>query len=300
MRLTACLLGFVLITSPALAIAPGHITVDGLDRTYLLHVPANLPAHPALILAFHGGGGTAAGMEKLTGFDALADERGFIMVYPQGLQRRWNDGRGTIKNKVDDAGFVAALITQLTAQYGVDPGRVYATGMSNGAILANTLGCRLAGQIAAIAPVSGSLPVDVARGCSPARPVSVLLIAGTADPIVPFNGGAVRNFHGRGEGGDVTGAPATSRFWAQVDGCKGFAAPIYPPVLRADDPTRLEQLDATACRSGVDVRLIEVQGGGHVWPGGAQYLPRFIIGPGSWQLNASAAIVDFFLTHPGR
>jgi polyhydroxybutyrate depolymerase len=295
----ALVLAFAAV-APGWASTAGQITAGGVERSYLLHVPAKLPAHPALIIALHGGGGTAEGMEKLTGFDALADAQGFITVYPQAIDRRWNDGRSTIKIKSDDVGFIAALVARLEAQYGIDPNRIYATGMSNGAIFANFLGCRLAGQLAAIAPVSGSLAADLTPPCAPARPISVLLIAGTADPIVPFNGGSVRNFHGRGVGGVVTGAPATADFWAQADGCGAFSPASFPPPLRADDPTRLEEKTTATCRNGTNVTLISVQGAGHVWPGGAQYLPRFIIGPGSWQMNASAEITAFFLAHPAR
>lgn len=284
----------------ALADETRQIEVGGVTRSYLLHLPAGLPPHPALILAFHGGGGTARGMARLTGFDGVADAEGFIVAYPQGLQRHWNDGRATIKNKADDVGFIAALIAKLTAQYGADPARIYATGISNGAIFTNLLGCRLSGRLAAIAPVAGSLAADAAPACAPARPLSVLLMAGTADPIVPFNGGNVRSFGGLGEGGAVIGAPATARFWARADGCGGFSAPQFPPPARTNDPTRLERLSATACPEGTAVQLIEIQGAGHVWPGGPQYLPRLIIGPGSWQIDASTAIANFFLAHPAR
>lgn len=301
MRLAVLLLGawLSLTALPARGDEPGQIDVGGLTRDYLVHVPPNPPAHPALILVFHGGGGTAEEIARLTQFDAVSDRDGFIVVYPQGLQRHWNDGLPGVKDKVDDVGFVAALLAQLGPQYGVDPKRIYATGLSNGAIFANDLACHLAGQIAGVAPVAGSLPVGVNPGCAPAHPVSVLLIAGMADPIVPYYGGAVRDFHGLGIGGAVLGAPRSFAFWEIVDGCRGTSAPSYPPPLRADDPTQLEIHDAQNCKAGTEVRLIGIEGAGHIWPGGAQYLPRFIIGPGSWQLDASAAIASFFLAHPG-
>lgn len=302
MRLAVLLLGAWLSFTavlPACADEPGQIDVGGLTCDYLLHLPPSLSAHPALIMVFHGGGGTAAQIARLTQFDAVSDQDGFVVVYPQGLQRHWNDGRPGVKDKVDDVGFVAALLARLASQYGVDPKRIYATGLSNGAIFSNYLGCRLAGQIAGIAPVAGSLPVGPNLNCAPAHPVSVLFIAGMADPVVPYDGGAVRNFHGLGIGGAVLGAPRSFAFWKIVDDCQGTSAPSYPPPLRAGDPTRLEIYDAQNCKAGTAVRLIGIEGAGHIWPGGAQYLPRFIIGAGSWQLDASAAIADFFLAHPG-
>jgi polyhydroxybutyrate depolymerase len=286
------------VTAPSRADTLGHVASGGVERNFLIHVPAKLPPHPALVLVFHGGGGTPAGMARLTGFDAQADQHGFIVVYPQGLERHWNDGRSTIKNKVDDVGFVTALVAQLTARYAIDPARIYATGMSNGAIFTNFLGCRMAGTFAAIAPVAGSLAVGMTPGCEPAGPLSVLMIAGTADPIMPFDGGAVRNFHGHGEGGYVLGAGHSAAFWQFIDGCAGTSAPLYPAPLVANDLTRLEIYKATGCRAGYDVQEINVLLAGHIWPGGPQYLPRFIIGPDSHQMNASAAITDFFLAHP--
>jgi polyhydroxybutyrate depolymerase len=277
------------------------ITVNGLVRFYVQHLPAPMPSGPVpVILAFHGGGGDGAGMASLTGLDALADRDGFIAVYPNGIDRHWNDGRRTIKNKVDDVGFISALLDRLEQLYPVDAGRIYATGISNGGMFTERLGCQLAGRIVAIAPVEGSMPADIAPTCQSAQPVTVLQIGGTADPIMPYDGGAVADFGGLGEGGVVLSVDRTMALWRSLDACAPPGpATRLPPIAPADD-TVVFETNAAPCSAGADVTLLSILGGGHTWPDGPQYLPKFIIGRVSHQLDASSAIAGFFLALPAR
>ncbi|MCI0540572.1 MAG: hypothetical protein L0Z50_35680, partial [Verrucomicrobiales bacterium] len=143
----------------------------GLKRTYRIHIPPSIPPSglpsgkrnkPApLLLALHGGGGAGKSMQKLAGLNALSDKEGFIAVYPDGVDGHWNDGRGldyrAHRENIDDVGFIAALIDRLGKDLNVDPGRVYVTGMSNGALFAHRLACEIPEKIAAIAPVEGTL-----------------------------------------------------------------------------------------------------------------------------------------------
>ncbi|UAK23718.1 alpha/beta hydrolase family esterase [Sphingomonas nostoxanthinifaciens] len=299
--ITAILIGTALLAQPAAARdQSGHLTFDGKDRTYAVHVPDGPPPPGgfAVILAFHGGGMQGAAMRKLTHFDQVADTRRFIVVYPDGLDKHWNDGRLTIRNPQDDVGFVSALIDRLESDYPVSRGRVYATGISNGALFAERLGCDLAGRIAAIAPVAGTLPADLAPRCRPAAPVAVMQIDGTADPIMPFGGGKVADFGGRGEGGVVLSVAATTDFWAGQDHCavRGVAEPL--PPIAPFDRTRIVATRATDCANSARVTLLTVFGGGHAWPGGMQYAPRLFIGSTSRQMDASQVIADFFLSQP--
>ena len=275
-----------------------HIMVDGIDRTYVVHEPRM--AQPAggfpVVLAFHGGGGTADSMVRLTGFNDIADARGLVIVYPDGIDRHWNDGRSTIKNKTDDVAFVRALLDDVGRNYPIDRGRVFATGISNGALFTQRLGCELSGEISAIAPVAGPIPADLAPHCQPARPVSVLQIEGDADPIIPYNGGKVVDFGGRGEGGIVLSTQETMSLWGRVDGCTGRSPVETLPQTADPDGTQVTRTYFLGCQIGAQVVLLTVLGGGHAWPGGPQYAPRFIIGPASRQLDASTAIVDFFLS----
>lgn len=287
----------MLVVSPAMAAdTTEQLQAAGQARSYALHVPDGAPPPGGfpLVLAFHGGGMQGAGMRRLTGLDAVADARRFIVAYPDGIDKHWNDGRGTIKNPQDDVGFVATLIDDVAAHQIVDRKRVFATGISNGALFAERLGCDLAGRIAAIAPVAGTLPADIAPACKPAQPVAVLQIDGTADPIMPFGGGPVADFGGRGEGGQVLSVARTVDFWARQDGCGMPDAP-QPLAPRAPlDRTRILRTAYARC----NVQLLTVEGGGHAWPGGAQYAPRLVIGAASRQIDASQAIADFFLAVP--
>jgi polyhydroxybutyrate depolymerase len=280
----------------------GQLTVGGKSRTFSLHIPDAPPPQGGfpVVLAFHGGGGQGANMRRLTGFDAVADRRGFIVVYPDGIDKHWNDGRSTIRNPQDDIGFVNALLDHLQATAPVDRSRVFATGASNGALFAERLGCDLAARIGAIAPVAGTLPADIAPACKPARPVAVLQIDGTADPIMPYDGGKVADFGGRGEGGVVLSVAATAAVWANRNGCKASATEIPLRPIAPLDPTRIVQQTFGGCAVAAPVKVLSVQGGGHTWPGGSQRRPVMLVGRTSRQTDASEAIADFFLGLPRR
>lgn len=271
------------------------LIVGGVTRTYVLHVPPHAPKSPALIVAFHGHLGSGANMEKLSGFDAPSDRKGFIVAYPDGLQRGWNDGRTGGSNTADDLGFATALVATLERQYGVDPERVYFTGFSNGATFSQYAACKMSTTVAAIAAVSGSMPVDDRPGCSPQRAISVLEIAGTDDPIMPYAGGEIELL-GMARGA-VLSFDATTQYWAQNAGCEAkpqvtALAPIAPA-----DGTSVQRAAYQGCRDGSAVVAYTVKGAGHTWPGGEQYLPRALIGISSTQLDATQTIVDFLLSH---
>src|SRR3954453_21116917 len=181
------------------------ITVDGRERAYTLHLPPAVATGTALplVLVFHGGGGEGKQMPALTGMNAIADREGFVTAYPDGIDRNWNDGRysqaiATQRFNLDDVGFVSMLIDELAATLPIGRSRVFATGISNGGMFSQRLGCELADKGAAIAPVAGSLPGVLAPGCAPSRPMPVLMIHGDTDPLVPWNGGPVAGSGNRG------------------------------------------------------------------------------------------------------
>lgn len=275
------------------------LTVDGVARHYLVHVPPAATHRPLpLLVVLHGGGSRAESMSRFTGLDTLADRVGVIVVYPQGLDRHWNDGRATIKRKVDDVGFIRALLDRIEHEQPVDPHRVGVAGISNGAIFAERLGCDLADRITLVAAIAGSLAEDYRVDCRPTRPVSVLQFDGTSDPIVPYTGGSVADFGGHGEGGRVLSVDATAAFWAANDRCPSPDAPEALPPRASLDPTRVFLQRWRDCRDGTDVAVYRIQQGGHTWPGGPQYLPRFIVGRASRQIDASAILVDDLVDHP--
>lgn len=293
-------LGLAGITSAQAADdASRSLRVDGLERSYLLHLPPGdtRAPHP-LLLVFHGGGSHARSMPRFTHLDGLADHAGMVVAYLEGVDTHWNDGRATIKHKVDDVGFVRALLDTLEREQSIDPRRIYATGISNGGIFVERLACDLSDRIVGIAAVAGTLAQDYQPACHPAQPVSVLQFDGTADPIVPYGGGKVVDFGGRGEGGLVLSVDATMAFWAGADGCMGAGPVEALPHHALLDPTRVTRRAWPGCRHGSDVALYTIEGGGHTWPGGPQYLPKLVVGRASRQIDASAVMVQFFLDHP--
>ena len=270
--------------------------MGGLTRTYLGHLP---PAYDGvsplpLVLAFHGGGGRASGMNELTHLNDVADKHGFVVVYPDGYKLHWGDGRGVSPSEmdgVDDVAFVSALIDALARQYKLDLRRVYATGISNGGFFSERLACDLSNKIAAIASVAATLSQNLADSCAPGRPVSFLLIQGTADPLVPWQGGQVV-----GERGQVVSAAAAIQKWVGLDGCAGAPTMSSLPDT-AHDGTQVQITQYTGCQQQTEVALYLVQNGGHTWPGGKQYLPESIVGKASRQCDAGEVIWAFFQGH---
>jgi polyhydroxybutyrate depolymerase len=279
------------------------ILSGGLERTYIVHVGAGYDKNrpTPLLIVLHGGGGDGQGMIKLTGFNDVADENNFIVVYPDGFEKHWNDGRAVQSysaqtQNIDDVAFISALIDHLSGEYNIDAKRVYVTGMSNGAFMSNRLGCKLSNKIAAIAPVAGNMPANIAPVCAPARPVSALIINGTEDPLVPWSGGYAHI--GQVKLGEVLSVEETVKFW--VDNAKCSSPPLIAQLPDKDpsDGTNVTTETYKGCADSAEVILYKVEGGGHTWPGGPQYLPRLIIGSTSRDFNASEVIWQFFSQHP--
>jgi polyhydroxybutyrate depolymerase len=186
--------------------------------------------------------------------------------------------------------FLVGLVTKVQHDYGVAPGHVFVTGMSNGGFMSNRLACDRADVFAAVAPVAGTLGVGVA--CNPSQPVSVWEAHGTADPLVPFKGGAVR---GRGGLSHSISADTMVDKWRSADGCQGDPAMEALPDVR--DGTVVHRYESTGCAANTEVVFYKIDRGGHTWPGGKQYLPTAVIGPTTRALDGSEAIAQFFLAH---
>lgn len=273
----------------------GSLMVDGRSRTYLVHVPASQAAKALpLVLVFHGGYGTGAIAAQMSDFNRHADREQFFVVYPDGIEQSWNDGRGTTpadRQAIDDVGFVSALIDHLAQQFPVDPNRVYAAGMSNGAIFSFRLGCELSHRLAAIAAVAGMMAEAVVPQCAPSAPLSVLILKGTADPLTPYEGGETR----KGTGGRVLSAPASAEYWAKHNGCQGEAKTEALPTVVADG-TSVERMTRVGCHDGSEVVLYTVKGMGHAWPPTDPHAPK-LSGRTSHNLDATEVIWEFFKRH---
>lgn len=242
-----------------------HINAGGLDRSYRLYKPVGVPPAAPLVVVMHGYSGSARQVERDYHWDGLADSGKFVVAYPDGLGRAWNVEGETCcgrsgRDGVDDVGFIKAAVADIAKNVGVDPAKVYATGMSNGAIMSFTLACST-DIFAAIGPVAGTQ----LNACRNPRPTSVMHIHGTTDRLVPYGGG---------QGFSVINGPSVpevNAFWRNIDQCGAPTATTSGPVTTS----------TAGCAEGRGVVLVTVDGGGHEWPP-----------------FASQALWQFFAAHP--
>jgi polyhydroxybutyrate depolymerase len=262
------------------------ITVGGVTRSYIVYRPVALPAAAPLVVMLHGGFGSASQAQKSYHWDAEADAGHFLVAYPDGMNHAWNGGGGCCgtpgKDGTDDVGFITAMVAAIEHATRVNSGRVYATGISNGGIMAYDLACHTS-VFAAIGPDSATQ----LGACPVPGPVSVIAIHGTADKNIPYNGG-------EGDGVahiDGPSVPAVNASWRTADHC---AAPVSTTVGTVTT-------SVASCPAGRAVELITIAGAGHQWPGGASnLLAQRILGtdPPSTALDATQVIWRFFATHP--
>lgn len=306
------LLMMVLGLAPGDALGPGDhartLVAGGRERSYLVHVPKSYDGRKpyAVVLVYHGGGSNARQVESFCGLDAKGEEAGFIAVYPDGTGRTiegyggvltWNGGPrrpgggDAEQNKVDDVAFTRALLDDLATVANVDQKRVYATGISIGAIMAYRLASELSDRIAAIAPVAGPMGME---SCKPGRPVSVIHFHGTDDPAVPFLGGKGKIDP---SGTDFLSVEHSIRAWVEADGCR--AEPMTDELPdKADDGTRVVRKVHGGGKDGAEVILIIIEGGGHTWPG-REFGPELeVLGKSTKDVSANDLMWEFFAKHP--
>jgi polyhydroxybutyrate depolymerase len=270
-----------------------EINVGGQTRQYIVHLPPhfNREIKHALVLIFHGGGGTAKRSLQFFGINSVADTAGFIAVYPNGLNKGWNDGRAIKKHTNDDIGFIRQLIDQLCKEYQIDEKRIFSTGISNGGFFSFALGLHLADRIRAIAPVCATIPTDIFANYSPVKPVSLLLINGTEDPLVPYNGGEVGGkWMHRGQ---CASTDETIKKFIRINQCNSDASVRSLFDTDPNDGCTAKKY-TYACTNRNQVHLIRVTGGGHTWPGGKQYLGKRLVGRVCKDFSAGSEIWNFF------
>jgi polyhydroxybutyrate depolymerase len=278
--------------------APRSLVHDGQRRTWQEIVPAACAGRRArcpVLVALHGGGGRTSGAQFAAG-TGLAGEgaaRGYVVLAPDALGDNWNDGRPEIAAGIDDVGFIRAMIADAGARLGLDRRRVFAAGASNGGLMSYRLACEGGGLFRAIAPVIANMGEALIAHCRPAANVSVLMMPGTADPLIRYGGGAVAA--GWRDRGRTVSADRTLDFWREAMGCSG------PPRTERFDPVRDETAVAItryeSCRGGATVRRWTVEGGGHTWPGrggGARALRARLVGPTATEFSATRVVLDFF------
>lgn len=271
---------------------------QGHSRTMRIHVGSKAPKLGAsALLVLHGDGSGAQQMERLTKFDELADDEGFIVVYPEAVGHHWNDGReaGSFPGpqaQIDDVGFLGQVMDLLIKDYGVEAGRMFVCGFSNGGMMAQRL-AKESPKVSAVASVCGLMPRNWGPEFRMQRGMGVLLIDGSSDPSMPTAGGPVRFFSGRSRG-EVLGGTASGERWVQALGCQ--VVETETALVNSDLSDNCQPFRSTFRNptSGSCLVRIRVEGGGHGWPGSAQYLPGALIGPVCQDFEATAEIWSFF------
>lgn len=259
---------------------------SGLQRSYRLYRPARLPSPAPLVVMLHGGFGTGQQAENSYGWDAKADAEGFVVLYPDGLNRAWNTGGGCCGQPAakgdDDVGFIAAAVAEVGRTIPLDPKRIFVTGISNGGMMSYTLACRT-NVFAAMAPDAATQLTS----CPQAAPISVLHIHGSDDTRIRFDGAP-------GEGvAHIDGPPVLDVIasWRRIDNCERSQTTVDGAVTRS----------VARCPDGRAVELVLIAGAGHQWPGGKRSpAAEAILGldPPSTLLNATDEIWSFFKAHP--
>jgi len=254
------------------------------------------PAGWPVVLAFHGGQTHPEVMRRFSGLDAFAADGRAVVVYPAGTGSRediltWNGGTccgQALVDQIDDVGFTRDLLDAVAARLPVDPRRLHATGMSNGAMMAHRLAADLADRIASIAPVAGPLAL---AGVAPVRPVPVLAFHGTLDQFTPLEGGVGRRSVTR-----VSHRPVLDGLldWVHANGCP--PDPRREPVPCSDAGITIERFTWGPGRDGSEVVFHRIDGGGHTWPGRTP--DSFFLGPSALSLDANRLIWEFFERHP--
>lgn len=284
------------------------LTVDGLERNYIVHVPTRYDSQTPIpvVIMLHGGGGTASGAMRETGWAEKANKEGFLAVFPNAMARDparpssfarnpqlWNDGSGRFypdQKAVDDVKFINGLLDDLSTRFSVDTHRVYVTGFSNGASMAFRLGAELSQRITAIAPVAGALWQDPV---ALKQPVPMCYITGTADPLNLIEGGVPKLASGASDNVRAKAKPPVRDSiikWVKALGC-----PTTPTSKSYANGISTE----TYCPGNGDVTVvyITVDDLGHTWAGGKSLLPERMVGKTSDKLKATDVIWDFFQKH---
>lgn len=280
---------------------PGDYTFtfsfNGADRYYKVHVPSKYDAKTSwpVVFVLHGGGGDMQiqSSDEISHQVSVADREGYIVVFPNGSSpfksgklATWNAGNCCAfarDQKIDDVGFIKAVLKNLTAQLNVDQAKVFADGMSNGGMMSYRLACEAADIFKAIASVAGT---DVTTSCSPKNPISILHIHAQDDDHVLFNGGAGKNaFPDRSMVTEFTSVPDTISKWSKLNGCEGKAERfLQKPGYYCEKFAK--------CKATVQLQLCVTETGGHSWPGGKN--PRRGKADPSDAFSATDLIWDFF------
>jgi len=283
-----------------------RLEFGGLTREFHYYVPTNTGPDPAVIIGFHGSRGDGRLMRRAMHFefDRLADEYGFIVVYPDGYRNHWNDCRkaggydAKVEN-VDDIGFVRAMLSYLQDEYRVDPEKVFVVGLSNGGHMSFRLALEAPDLIRGAVAIAASMPADQNFSCEPANEArAVMIVNGTEDSINPFDGGEVTLLGPWGTRGEVRSSLESAEYWAGLAGYSNDPFEHrYPDSVPEDDSVAIHSVWSDGSRP--EVGLIAVYGGGHTIPHPEAEFPRFL-GSVNRDFVAVDEVWHFFEREMGR
>lgn len=263
-------------------------------RDYMVVVPPSAtPAVPApLLVVFHGSPQSVESIRNMSDMDAVAGDRGWIVVYPQSATERWAVLNFTYPATAgqDDVTFMRRIVDLTSQDLNIDPARIYAAGFSNGALFTHRVACSLADLFAAVASVGATMTARVAADCLPPRPVPAVLFLGDQDGQFPWNGLRLQ-FE------TAFSADDTATWWSLLNQCRGARTVSQLPDA-ADDGTRVERWSYRECARDADVDFYAVYGGGHTWPGSPVVLPEATFGRTTRDISASEIAVEFLERHP--
>ena len=284
--------GIPLVSVPAAEMRVQYLSVGGLEREYLISAPASRRPRPT-VLVLHGTLQTGKIMMQTTGLEPLVDREGLVAVYPNAVAMQWNDGRAAsaMWGRRDDVAFLRTLVTHLVRTGVSDPHRVYLIGFSNGGMMALRMMCEATGVFAGLAAIGANLPAEVAPGCKPTGPTPSLLMNGTADPFVPFEGGQVVM-----GGGVVLSTDQTIGFLRKVNGCRDGPQLNHLLDIDPNDGSQVIIMRWTNCSSAAPVALYRIEGGGHRIPNPDPGVPALdiVLGRMNHDFDAAEAIWRFF------
>jgi len=294
-------IAFLTTTSYAQTSLEKTLSVDGLEREFLIRLPKNYTSAKQLpvIFALHGGGGNYKNTMSLYNFTDVADTYGYIIVAPNAINKSWSMKGISSRVKgnrqdIDDVHFISVLIDTVVKYYKGDEKRVFCTGISRGGIFSLYLAGELSKRITAIAPVCASIPTTVANNYTYTHPTPVLLINGTADPLISYTGGPGKYQRSNQDEEQYDMMP-TEKLVAKISSLNQCAAtPVTEPI---EDINKQDGCTATRYTYKSDkapVIFIKIEGGGHTWPGGKQYLPKLLIGSVCKDFKAEEMICRFF------
>lgn len=292
MRLSSVLLFALSITAACIGNAAEATQIlklampDGPRQAILLQTLRPGP-NPTIII-LHSATISAQRLAHGSGFAEAAAVHGFTAVFPESKQRLWNNVGGNHAHG-DDAGFLNALVHQLINAKIADPARLYLAGVANGGMMALSMICHQNALFAGVATIVAALPADLEKSCQPPQPLAIIMMNGTSDPIVPFNGGQRGFFHRYGM---VLGVERTAEILAKAEGCVSKTQMPLPKRNKGES-THVNLITWNGCVPRASVRLYEVEGGGHQIPGGPTFLP-FLFGSPNHDISAANEILQIF------